>query len=111
MENRKGQYARSPEVSAHAAPIFLFPASSFPSLVTLRASGLLSFHRSRFLPIFYFLISIFFLCGCGAPGDPVPPSPPVAVAVSDLAAKQSGDGVELIFTLPSKSVSGEKLMA
>jgi len=111
MENRKGQYARSPEGSTHAAPIFRFPASSFPSLVTLRASGLLSFHRSRFLPIFYFLNSIFFLCGCGAPGDPVPPSPPVAVAVSDLAAKQSGDGVELIFTLPSKSVSGEKLMA
>jgi hypothetical protein len=66
-------------------------------------------HPLRFLSIFPFLVSIFFLCSCGAPGDPVPPSPPVAVAVSDLAARQSGDGVELLFTLPSKSVSGEKL--
>lgn len=59
-------------------------------------------------------ISIFVIllaCGCGAPGDPVPPAPPVPVAISGLAAKQSGDGAELIFALPAKSVSGEKLMA
>jgi len=61
---------------------------------------------------FEFRVSLFvFLLasGCGAPGEPVPPSPPVPVAVTDLAANQSGDGVELTFTLPSKSISGQKL--
>jgi hypothetical protein len=82
MENRKGTYARLPESCKPAAPISLF------------------------------LFSIFsFVFGCGAPGDPVPPSPLVPVAVSDLAARQSGDGVELAFSLPPKTVSGEKLTA
>jgi fibronectin type 3 domain-containing protein len=31
------------------------------------------------------------------------------VAVSDLSARQDGDGVQLSFTLPSKSISGERL--
>jgi len=62
--------------------------------------------------IFHFLFSTFFFTGgCGAPGEPVPPSPPVPVAIADLSAHQSGDGVELLFTLPSKSVSGQKLTA
>jgi hypothetical protein len=64
------------------------------------------------LSSFGFWISLFvllFAVGCGAPGEPVPPSPPVPVAVADLAAQQSGDGVELLFTLPAKSVSGDKL--
>lgn len=61
---------------------------------------------------FYFRISIFvfFLAaGCGAPGEPIPPTPPVPAAISDLSAHQAGDGVELVFTLPAKSISGEKL--
>ncbi len=60
--------------------------------------------------IFHFAISIF-LCsaGCGAPGEPTPPSPPVPVAITDLSAHQAGDGVELSFTLPARSISGEKL--
>ena len=49
--------------------------------------------------------------GCGAPGEPTPPSPPIPVAVTDLAAHQAGDGVELIFTLPSKTVLGDRLAA
>jgi hypothetical protein len=62
--------------------------------------------------IFYFLFSIFLIsAGCGAPGDPVPPAPVVPSAVKDLAAHQAGDGVELSFTLPSNSISGEKLAA
>src|SRR5689334_2802091 len=60
--------------------------------------------------IFVFLIFIF-ASGCGAPGDPVPPAPLVPVAVSDLTARQAGDGVELVFSLPPKTVSGEKLTA
>ena len=69
-------------------------------------------HQSQFFSIFPFLVSIFFLVsGCGAPGEPVAPSPPVPVAISDLVARQAGDGVELVFALPAKSVSGEKLTA
>jgi hypothetical protein len=62
--------------------------------------------------IFYFLFSILLLtAGCGAPGDPVPPSPPVPAAIKDLTAHQAGDGVQLSFALPSNSISGEKLPA
>jgi hypothetical protein len=67
---------------------------------------------SQFFPIFHFLFSIFLIsAGCGAPGEPTPPSPPVPVAIRDLAGRQAGDGVELSFTLPSRSISGEKLAA
>jgi hypothetical protein len=47
--------------------------------------------------------------GCGAPGDPVAPSPPVPIAVADLSAHQLGDGVALNFSLPSKTIRGEHL--
>jgi hypothetical protein len=66
----------------------------------------------RIFSIFHFLFSIFFLAwGCGAPGEPTPPSPPVPVAISDLSARQLGDGVQLTFTLPTNTVSGAKLAA
>src|SRR5208283_933297 len=63
----------------------------------------------------YYSLSIFFvllLCvaaGCGAPGEPLPPSPPIPVAISDLTAQQAGDAVLLTFTMPKKSVRGERL--
>ena len=64
------------------------------------------------LAISYLPFSILLLtAGCGAPGDPVPPSPPVPVAVRDLTVHQAGDGVQLSFTLPANSISGEKLPA
>jgi len=67
---------------------------------------------AHILAIFYFLFSIFLIAaGCGAPGEPVPPTPVVPVAVKDLEARQAGDGVELSFTLPLNSISGEKLAA
>jgi fibronectin type 3 domain-containing protein len=47
--------------------------------------------------------------GCGAPGEPVPPSPPVPIAVTDLTAQQAGDGVQLTFTLPVRTASGDRL--
>jgi hypothetical protein len=47
--------------------------------------------------------------GCGVPGEPVPPSPPIPVAVTDLTATQRGDGVLLRFTPPNKSTRGERL--
>jgi hypothetical protein len=62
------------------------------------------------LSVFYFLFSIsLFSAGCGVPGDPLPPSPPIPAAVPDLAARQVGDGVLLTFTLPTKSTLGPRL--
>ena len=49
------------------------------------------------------------IAGCGAPGEPVPPSPPVPVAVTDLLADQLGDAVQLTFSLPTKTLAGERL--
>ena len=67
---------------------------------------------AQILAIFHFPFSILLLtAGCGAPGDPVPPSPPVPAAIKDLTAHQAGDGAQLSFTLPSNSISGEKLAA
>ena len=66
--------------------------------------------RAQGFVLFHFLFSIFlFSAGCGAPGEPTPPVPPVPAAIKDLTAHQAGDGVELTFTLPSRSISGEKL--
>jgi len=67
---------------------------------------------ARIFALFHFPFSILLLtAGCGAPGDPVPLSPPVPAAIKDLTAHQAGDGVQLSFTLPSNSISGEKLPA
>jgi hypothetical protein len=53
---------------------------------------------------------VFLLAGgCGAPGEPTPPAPVVPVAITDLSAQQTGDGVQLTFTMPPKTVSGERL--
>jgi fibronectin type 3 domain-containing protein len=49
------------------------------------------------------------IAGCGVPGEPVPPTPPIPVPVSDLSAHQQGDAVQLSFTLPIASISGDKL--
>jgi hypothetical protein len=54
-------------------------------------------------------MAFLFAAGCGAPGVPVPPTPPVPVAVTDLTARQAGDGVQLIFTLPTKTITGDRL--
>jgi len=55
--------------------------------------------------------TVLFAAGCGAPGEPTPPSPPVPVAVTDLAAHQQGDGVEVTFTLPGKTIAGDRVPA
>jgi hypothetical protein len=61
---------------------------------------------SRFA--FVFLIGVV-LGGCGAPGEPTAPSPPVPTAISDLSARQAGDGVQLTFTTPIKTLHGDRL--
>jgi hypothetical protein len=80
----------------------------------IRNSSQLSQHNDRLHSFsnFAFRVLLFIVVvapGCGAPGDPAPPTPPVPVAIADLAAHQAGDGVQLIFTLPTDSLSGEKL--
>ncbi|HWW17196.1 MAG TPA: hypothetical protein VNY81_01145 [Candidatus Saccharimonadales bacterium] len=55
------------------------------------------------------LLALLLAGGCGAPGEPTPPSPQVPVAVTDLAAQQAGDAVQLTFTTPPKTVKGERL--
>jgi fibronectin type 3 domain-containing protein len=59
----------------------------------------------------FLIISALFIAGCGAPGEPVPPSPPVAAPITDLTARQAGDGVQLTFTMPTRSVQGDRLPA
>ena len=67
-------------------------------------------HSLQSLNLFSFLFSLFyFLAGCGAPGEPRAPSPQVPAAIADLSARQDGDGVQLSFSPPSKSISGESL--
>jgi hypothetical protein len=61
--------------------------------------------RSAFWPAIF----LFFLGGCGAPGEPTAPSPPVPTAIADLSARQAGDGVQLTFTMPSKTIRGDRL--
>jgi hypothetical protein len=56
-------------------------------------------------------LTVFLLAGCGAPGEPTPPSPPIPSTVSDLSARQAGDGALLTFTLPTKTVSGDRLVS
>jgi hypothetical protein len=61
---------------------------------------------------FVFLVlapTFLFAGGCGAPGEPTPPAPAVPVAVTDLTAHQAGDGMQLIFTLPAKTITGDRL--
>jgi hypothetical protein len=67
--------------------------------------------RSGYLKLAVLVAICAFLLetGCGAPGEPTPPSPPIPRAVSDLSGRQSGDGVQLTFTLPVDTVSGERL--
>ncbi|HZC66233.1 MAG TPA: hypothetical protein VE545_06650 [Candidatus Dormibacteraeota bacterium] len=47
--------------------------------------------------------------GCGAPGEPTPPSPPIPAAVADLSAQQKGDAAQLIFTVPTKTITNKRL--
>ena len=66
--------------------------------------------RMLFEPACVLFILSAFLVGCGAPGDPTPPSPPVATSIVDLSARQAGDGVQLTFSMPTKTVRGERLV-
>ncbi len=91
------------------------PYGDFVAIRVLRRAPFLDSGRSCDRPFLALqpirlLIPIFlFLIGCGAPGEPAPPSPPVPTAIVDLTARQAGDGVQLTFTLPAKTIRGERL--
>jgi hypothetical protein len=55
------------------------------------------------------LLACALVAGCAAPGDPSPRHPVVPVAVTDLAARQYGNAIDLTFTLPARSVNREAL--
>ena len=67
--------------------------------------------HARFASFVFRVTSLAFLlvAGCGAPGEPTPPAPPIPAAIADLSARQAGDGVQLIFTLPSRTITGDRL--
>jgi hypothetical protein len=65
--------------------------------------------RMSSIEILALLLVFSLAAGCGAPGEPTPPSPAIPVAITDLTAQQTGDAVQLIFTLPAKTISGERL--
>ncbi len=108
MENRN---SRSAPTRTPCAPVF--EASVLSTVVSRAAGGFLSREPQHYeRAIFAFRLSIFgvlLLAGCGAPGDPTPPSPPVPTAIADLSARQAGDGVQLTFSLPTKTIRGERL--
>ena len=65
--------------------------------------------RSQCVALSFAILGFVLLAGCGAPGEPTAPSPPVPTPVSDLAAHQQGSGVQLVFTPPARTVAGDRL--
>lgn len=55
-------------------------------------------------------LAFLVIAGCGAPGEPTARSPLVTTTISDLAAHQAGDGVQLTFTMPARSSGGDRLV-
>jgi hypothetical protein len=65
--------------------------------------------RRALLHLSFSYIFLLVAAGCGAPGEPVPPAPPIPAVITDLSARQSGDGAQLTFTMPGKTIHGDRL--
>ena len=86
-ENRNSQKARGLR--------WTVPSSRF-SIVDLRFSS-------------FVLLAVLLELSCGVPAEPQPPHPVIPEAVTDLTARQRGDGGLLSFTPPARNLEGEKL--
>jgi hypothetical protein len=51
-------------------------------------------------------LSVFFLCACGTPGAPQPPSLNLARPVSDLKAVRNGGEINFTWTIPAETTDG-----
>jgi len=66
--------------------------------------------RNSIANLAFLLLTVTLLeVSCAAPAEPQPPRPVIPVAITDLAARQRGDGGLLTFTAPSRSVEGDRL--
>jgi hypothetical protein len=74
-----------------------------------RMNRKVKFRRSANFDLRILLFGLPILAGCGAPGDPVSPLPPIPAAIADLSVRQAGDGAQLTFTMPTKTIRGERL--
>jgi fibronectin type 3 domain-containing protein len=74
-----------------------------------RISAKLIPSRSRVSGFEFLFTMLVFVFGCGVPGEPTPPIPPTPAPVKDMSAHQQGDGVQLTFTLPTKTIPGNAL--
>jgi len=73
------------------------------------AIPLLRFSRSDTWFLSFALLAILLEVSCGVPAEPQPPHPVIPEAVTDLTARQRGDGGLLSFTPPARNLDGEKL--
>jgi hypothetical protein len=76
--------------------------------VDIRTRRLKRSRRSGFA-LRFSLFGVLLIAGCGAPGEPIAPSPPVPAVITDLSARQAGDGTRLTFTMPAKTLAGDRL--
>jgi len=53
--------------------------------------------------LWFAVIAAAMLCACGYIGPPLPPTLDIPVTITDFRAWESGDNIEIMFTLPDKT--------